>query len=248
MDWLRRPWTPAAGRKAAHPNARFTAPARQCPVIAPEWEDPKGVPISAILFGGRRAAVVPLVNEAFNWQHGTFLGSIMGSETTAAAAGKVGQLRRDPLAMLPFCGYHMGDYFAHWLEGRRAARPGEAAAHLLRELVPQGRATGKFLWPGYGENSRVLKWIFERVTGGGEAVDTPIGRCPRRARSTSAGLDDRRARRGAARWTSRAGSAELPLHRAALREVRRPAAGGAARGAGRAREAAQGSAKREAAA
>ncbi|HEY3381711.1 MAG TPA: phosphoenolpyruvate carboxykinase (GTP) [Vicinamibacterales bacterium] len=177
MDWLRRPWRPGIGRKAAHPNSRFTAPAKQCPVIAPEWEDPKGVPISAMLFGGRRATVVPLVTEAFNWQHGTFLGSIMGSETTAAAAGKVGQLRRDPFAMLPFCGYHMGDYFAHWLKVGASADPA-ALPRLYYVNWFRQDANGQFLWPGYGDNSRVLKWVFERVTGTGQAVDTPIGCLP----------------------------------------------------------------------
>ena len=176
-DWLRRPWTPDRGRKAAHPNARFTAPARQCPVISPEWEDPKGVPISAILFGGRRATVVPLVNEALSWQHGTFLGSIMSSETTAAAAGKVGALRHDPFAMLPFCGYHMADYFGHWL--RLGAQADAATLPRIYHVNWFRRGDdGKFLWPGYGENSRVLKWVFERVTGAGKAVDTPIGRLP----------------------------------------------------------------------
>ena len=177
VDWLRRRWTPESGRRAAHPNARFTAPARQCPVISPEWESPEGVPISAILFGGRRAGTVPLVNQARSWQHGAFLGSIMSSETTAAAAGAVGTLRHDPFAMLPFCGYHMGDYFAHWLNvGAR----GDAS------LLPQifyvnwfrKGSDGRFLWPGYGENSRVLKWVFERVTGDGRAVETPIGHLP----------------------------------------------------------------------
>ena len=175
-DWLRRPWTPASGRKAAHPNARFTTPARQCPVISSEWENPAGVPISAILFGGRRASVVPLVNEALSWHHGTFLGSIMSSETTAAAAGAVGALRLDPFAMLPFCGYHMGDYFAHWLAiGATAGAqlPGIYNVNWFRK-----NSDGKFLWPGYGENSRVLKWVFERVTGTGQAVETPIGRLP----------------------------------------------------------------------
>ncbi len=176
-DWLRRPWTPEAGRKAAHPNARFTVPARQCPVIADEWEDPDGVPIDAILFGGRRPGVVPLVTEAFDWQHGTFLGATVGSETTAAAVGAVGQLRRDPMAMLPFCGYNMGDYFAHWLEIGGRTDPSLLPRIYFVNWFRQD-ADGRFLWPGYGENSRVLKWIFERVSGRAAAVDTPIGRLP----------------------------------------------------------------------
>jgi phosphoenolpyruvate carboxykinase (GTP) len=176
-DWLRRPWTPGSGRKAAHPNARFTAPARQCPVLSPEWENPGGVPIAAILFGGRRGGVIPLVNEALSWRHGTFLGSIMSSETTAAAAGAVGTLRHDPFAMLPFCGYHMGDYFAHWLKVGAAADPAKLPRIFYVNWFRKG-ADGKFLWPGYGDNSRVLKWVFERATGTGQAVDTPIGRLP----------------------------------------------------------------------
>jgi phosphoenolpyruvate carboxykinase (GTP) len=177
MDWLRRPWTPESNRKAAHPNARFTTPAKQCPVIAPEWEDPRGVPIDAILFGGRRGSVVPLVTEAFNWQHGTFLGASTSSETTAAAAGKVGQLRRDPMAMLPFCGYNMGDYFGHWLKiGERA---GAKLPKIFYVNWFRQDEHGKFMWPGYGENSRVLKWVFERCNGSAHAVDTPIGRLPK---------------------------------------------------------------------
>jgi phosphoenolpyruvate carboxykinase (GTP) len=177
MDWLRRPWTPKSGRKAAHPNARFTTPARQCPVIAPEWEDPKGVPIDAILFGGRRAGVVPLVTEAFNWQHGTFLGATASSETTAAAAGKVGQLRRDPMAMLPFCGYHMGDYFGHWLNIGKQSDESKLPKIFYVNWFRQDE-NGKYLWPGYGDNSRVLEWIFDRCDDKVHAKKTAIGRLP----------------------------------------------------------------------
>ncbi len=187
MDWLRRPWTPNSGRKAAHPNSRFTTPAGQCPVIAPEWEDPKGVPIDAILFGGRRAGIVPLVTEAFSWQHGTFLGATASSETTAAAAGKIGQLRRDPMAMLPFCGYNMGDYFTHYL--KIGARPGAKLPKIYYVNWFRTDENGRFLWPGYGENSRVLKWVFERCEGKAHAVDTPIGRLPEPADLDTKGLD-----------------------------------------------------------
>jgi phosphoenolpyruvate carboxykinase (GTP) len=187
IDWLRRPWTPASSRKAAHPNARFTAPASQCPVIAPEWEDPKGVPIDAILFGGRRAGIVPLVTESFSWQHGTFLGATVSSETTAAAAGKVGELRRDPMAMLPFCGYNMGDYFAHYL--KIGSRRGAKLPKIYYVNWFRTDDNGKFLWPGYGENSRVLKWIFERCDGKVHAVETPIGRLPEPADLDTKGLD-----------------------------------------------------------
>jgi phosphoenolpyruvate carboxykinase (GTP) len=179
VDWLRRPWYPGCGRKAAHPNARFTTPARQCPVVAPEWEDPEGVPIDAILFGGRRATVVPLATEAFNWTHGAFLGSIISSETTAAAAGKVGQLRRDPMAMLPFCGYHMGDYFSNWLKIGSLVDPSKLPRIYYVNWFRQDEK-GKFLWPGYGENSRVLKWICERACNIAEAADSPIGLLPKR--------------------------------------------------------------------
>ncbi len=187
VDWLRRPWTPKSPRKAAHPNARFTTPVWQCPVLAPEWEDPKGVPIDAILFGGRRGGVVPLVAEAFNWQHGTFLGATASSETTAAAAGAVGQLRRDPMAMLPFCGYNMGDYFAHYL--RIGQREGAKLPRIYYVNWFRTDEQGKFLWPGFGDNSRVLKWIFERCEGKAHAVDTAIGRLPLPADLDATGLD-----------------------------------------------------------
>ena len=186
-DWIRRPWTPKSGRVAAHPNARFTAPARQCPVIADEWEDPAGVPISAILFGGRRGTTVPLVIESFGWRHGTFLGAIMASEMTAAAAGTVGELRRDPFAMLPFCGYHMGEYFAHWL--RMGEKGGENMPKLFYVNWFRRGGDGRFLWPGFGENSRVLKWIFERCDGEGRAQETPIGLLPTADALDMRGLD-----------------------------------------------------------
>jgi phosphoenolpyruvate carboxykinase (GTP) len=187
IDWMRRPWTPESDRPAAHPNARFTAPAEQCPVIAPEWEDPKGVPIDAILFGGRRATVVPLVTEAGDWQQGTFLGSIMASEKTAAAAGKIGEVRRDPMAMLPFCGYNMGDYFAHWL--KMGDKGGDKMPKVFYVNWFRKSPEGKFLWPGYAENSRVLKWIFERCNGTAQAVDTPIGKVPAEGALDTEGLD-----------------------------------------------------------
>ncbi|HJO05669.1 MAG TPA: phosphoenolpyruvate carboxykinase (GTP) [Acidobacteriota bacterium] len=188
VDWLRRPWTPDSGRPAAHPNARFTAPAHQCPVIAPEWEDPAGVPISAFLFGGRRETVVPLVTEAFDWEHGTFLGSIMSSAKTAAAAGQIGEVRRDPMAMLPFCGYHMGDYLAHWLRLGAKTEPSKLPKIFYVNWFRRD-AERRFIWPGFGENSRVLAWVFERCAESIDTIDTPIGRMPEADAIDIAGLD-----------------------------------------------------------
>nr|WP_091087111.1 phosphoenolpyruvate carboxykinase (GTP) [Nonomuraea wenchangensis] len=184
-DWKGRDWTPDSDEPAAHPNARFTTPAAQCPTIAPEWQDPQGVPISAILFGGRRATAVPLVTESLSWEHGVFLGANVASEKTAAAEGKVGELRHDPFAMLPFCGYNMGDYFAHWLSIGR--REGAVLPRIYYVNWFRKDADGGYIWPGYGENSRVLKWIVDRLNGEADAVSTPIGLLP--AELDTEGLD-----------------------------------------------------------
>jgi phosphoenolpyruvate carboxykinase (GTP) len=186
-SWHGKKWHAGSATAAAHPNARFTVPASQCPIIAPEWEDPRGVPISAILFGGRRASVVPLVNESRDWKHGTFLGSIIASEKTAAAEGKVGELRHDPMAMLPFCGYNMADYWAHWL--RIGERKGGRLPRIYHVNWFRKSPAGDFLWPGYGENSRVLKWIFERCEGTAKAQETAIGFVPAPGSLDLGGLD-----------------------------------------------------------
>jgi len=177
IDWKGRDWTPESEEPSSHPNARFTVPASQCPTIAPNWEDPSGVPIDAILFGGRRATNVPLVTESFDWAHGVFMGATMSSEKTAAAEGTVGELRRDPFAMLPFCGYNMADYWGHWLKIGSFSSPEKLPRIYSVNWFRRG-TDGRFIWPGFGDNSRVLEWIIRRIEGEADAVDTPIGRLP----------------------------------------------------------------------
>jgi phosphoenolpyruvate carboxykinase (GTP) len=186
QDWRGKPWDPKSGSPAAHPNSRFTVSIKRCPTYSPEWEKPQGVPISAILFGARRQKLIPLVFESFDWQHGTFLGATLASETTAAATGAVGVVRRDPMAMLPFCGYNMGDYWAHWLSmAKRATRPPK----IFRVNWFQRNDQGKFLWPGFGQNLRVLRWVIERSKGAGQAEETPIGYVPKASSSNGDDFD-----------------------------------------------------------
>lgn len=187
-DWNGNEWTPESGRKSSHPNSRFTAPAKQCPVIDPAWEDPKGVPISAFFFGGRRESFTPLINESYDWNHGVYMGSACASETTAAAAGAVGTLRHDPFAMLPFCGYNMGDYFKHWIEIGKKSSPDKLPKIFFVNWFRKNEK-GKFIWPGYGDNIRALKWAIERVNGTGKFVETPIGRLPADGALDTDGLD-----------------------------------------------------------
>jgi phosphoenolpyruvate carboxykinase (GTP) len=192
-DWKGNDWTPDSDDPSSHPNSRFCTPITQCPILAPEYDDPRGVPIDAILFGGRRRTTVPLVTEARDWVHGVFFGATLSSETTAAAAGKVGVVRRDPMAMLPFIGYHGGDYFQHWISMAKGVGDGTGDAAKLPKIFYvnwfRRDADGRFLWPGFGENSRVLKWVVERIEGRTAAVDTPIGMVPTPDSLDLTGLD-----------------------------------------------------------
>ena len=211
VDWQGRDWNAESGEPAAHPNARFTVPASQCPSIAPEWEDPEGVPISAIMFGGRRASNVPLVTQARNWEHGVFLGSIMSSEKTAAAAGKIGEVRFDPFAMLPFMGYNVGDYIKHWIEIGKVDKSNKLPELFWVNWFRKDE-NGDFLWPGFGENSRVLKWILDRIDGNTQAIDTPLGLLPEIDGIDTKGLDlDSSAMAKLLEVNSESWSEEIPL-------------------------------------
>ena len=211
IDWQGRDWNSDSGEPAAHPNARFTVPASQCPSIAPEWEDPEGVPISAILFGGRRASNVPLITQARDWEHGVFLGSIMSSEKTAAAAGKIGEVRFDPFAMLPFMGYNVGDYINHWIEIGKVEKSNKLPELFWVNWFRKDE-NGEFLWPGFGENSRVLKWILDRIDGNAQAVDTPLGLLPEIDGIDTSGLDvDSHAMEKLLEVNSESWSREVPL-------------------------------------
>jgi phosphoenolpyruvate carboxykinase (GTP) len=188
-DWHGRDWTPARGEPASHPNSRFCTPIRQCPILAPEYDDPRGVPISAILFGGRRKTTMPLVAQSRDWSHGVFMGATLSSETTAAAVGQVGVVRRDPMAMLPFIGYHAGDYFRHWIEMGKGTGDADRLPKIFYVNWFRRGEDGRFLWPGFGENSRVLKWVVERLEGTAAAVDTPVGQVPAPGALDISGLD-----------------------------------------------------------
>jgi phosphoenolpyruvate carboxykinase (GTP) len=189
IDWKGRDWTPHSDEPSSHPNSRFCTPIKQCPVLAPQYDDPRGVPIDAILFGGRRATTIPLVTQARDWVHGVYMGATLSSETTAAAVGKVGVVRRDPMAMLPFIGYNAADYFGHWIEMGKAASDESLMPQVFYVNWFRRSEDGRFLWPGFGENSRVLKWVVERLEGTGAAVETPIGYCPTPESLDIAGLD-----------------------------------------------------------
>ena len=228
-DWKGQDWTPAAEELSSHPNSRFCTPITQCPILAPEYDDPRGVPIDAILFGGRRKTTVPLVTEARDWVHGVYLGATLSSETTAAAAGKVGVVRRDPMAMLPFIGYNAGDYFQHWIEMGKGAGEGAGDATKLPKIFYvnwfRRDDDGRFLWPGFGENSRVLKWVVERVEGRADAVETPVGQVPTVDALDLTGLDIAAPSRGGpARRPGRVAGRDPPGHRV-VRQVRRQVPG-----------------------
>ena len=223
-SWKGEDWTPDSDEPAAHPNSRYTMPISQCPIVAPEWDDPNGVPISAILFGGRRKTTVPLVTQARDWQHGTFMGATMSSEKTAAAAGGLGQVRRDPMAMLPFLGYNVGDYFQHWVDVGKSADAAKLPKIFYVNWFRRGD-DGRFLWPGFGENSRVLKWCVERIEGRGAAVETPVGHVPTPDQIDLDGLDADARRRGrrAGRRRRRVARGD-PAHRGVVRQDRGQAA------------------------